>query len=520
MTIKNKLIGYALLSMLFAFLLGATGIWNGRQNGAAARHNALATAAMRNHLEADMMHDALRADVLAASLAALQKKDERAAIGKDLAEHAGVLRASMRQNAALPLAGRLNASVKAVAPLVEAYIGQSERLVALAFVDPGALEAQMPLFRQGFDALASRMAALSEAIERETAQATAEASAASANAERLALALLLTAFACLGTLSFLLIVNIAGSVARVRRAIERLNADDVDLARRLPPLDGEFARLGSALNRFLDNISQVIGTVTAAADTISLATKQVAASNAELSRRTQAQAGALEQTATTMEQLTGTVRENAAKSGSANALATEASNVALRGGAVVGQVVHTMTSIQESSRRIVDIIGVIDGIAFQTNILALNAAVEAARAGEQGRGFAVVAAEVRNLAQRSAAAAREIKQLIGDSVVTVDAGSKLVDEAGQTMEGIVASVRELAAIMGGITRASGEQSVDIGHVHEAVSEMERITEQNALMVADQSDAADRLERQASALVATVRVFNVGASAATPALSGG
>jgi methyl-accepting chemotaxis protein len=209
-----------------------------------------------------------------------------------------------------------------------------------------------------------------------------------------------------------------------------------------------------------------------------------------------------------MEELTSTVRQNADNARQANQLAVSASEVAVRGGAVVGEVVRTMESINASARKIVDIIAVIDGIAFQTNILALNAAVEAARAGEQGRGFAVVAGEVRNLAQRSAAAAREIKTLIGDSVGKVDAGSRLVEQAGQTMAEVVHSIQRVTDIMGEITTASAEQSAGIEQVNGAIADMDGVTQQNAALVEEAAAAAASMRQQAEALAAVVAVFKV------------
>ncbi|RZI41900.1 methyl-accepting chemotaxis protein [Herbaspirillum sp. HC18] len=265
------------------------------------------------------------------------------------------------------------------------------------------------------------------------------------------------------------------------------------------------------------HLASMIGNVRDSAALIDSGSREIADGNADLSARTESQAGALEKTAASMGELTGTVKENAENAHEANKLVTSASDVAARGGAVVGQVVDTMGSIKESSRKIVDIIGVIDGIAFQTNILALNAAVEAARAGEQGRGFAVVAAEVRTLAQRSAAAAKEIKTLIGDSVEKVDAGSKLVDQAGKTMDEIVTSVKHVANIMNDISHASREQSSGIEAVNHAIGEMDEMTQQNAALVEQAAAAAQSMQHQATLLAQAVSVFKLDAGA-VPALA--
>ncbi|NVD98406.1 methyl-accepting chemotaxis protein [Massilia sp. BJB1822] len=285
-----------------------------------------------------------------------------------------------------------------------------------------------------------------------------------------------------------------------------------DLAVRIDIKDGDKSSLLYAIRGMRDSLAQIVGEVRLGTDSIATASAQIAAGNLDLSARTEQQAGSLEETASSMEELTSTVKQNTDSARQANELAQSASSVAVRGGAVVSQVVDTMSAINESSRKISDIIGVIDGIAFQTNILALNAAVEAARAGEQGRGFAVVASEVRNLAQRSAGAAKEIKELIGDSVEKVNAGAQLVDQAGATMGEIVDSVQRVTNIMGEITNASHEQEAGIEQINGAVAEMDSVTQQNAALVEEAAAAATSLQEQASRLAELVGVFRLDASA--------
>ena len=284
-----------------------------------------------------------------------------------------------------------------------------------------------------------------------------------------------------------------------------------DLTRNIVPAGtDETGQLLQALKEMNDSLARTVGEVRIASEAISGASGEIASGNLDLSGRTESQASSLEETASTVEQLTATVKQNADNARQANQLVVSASDVALKGGDVVDQVVATMGSIKDSSRKIVDIIGVIDSIAFQTNILALNAAVEAARAGEQGRGFAVVATEVRNLAQRSASAAKEIKTLIGDSVEKVDAGSRLVDDAGSTMNEIVRSVKQVADIMSEITTASQEQSNGIEQVNEAVGQMDEMTQQNAALVEQAAAAAQSMQDQAAALSQAVSVFKLAA----------
>jgi methyl-accepting chemotaxis protein len=270
----------------------------------------------------------------------------------------------------------------------------------------------------------------------------------------------------------------------------------------------ETGALLRALRHMNDSLVGIVGQVRGGTDTIATASREISAGNLDLSSRTEQQASALEETAASMEELTTTVRQNADNARQANQLAITASEVATKGGSVVGEVVTTMSAINQSSKKIVDIITVIDGIAFQTNILALNAAVEAARAGEQGRGFAVVAGEVRTLAQRSAAAAKEIKELITASVTNVDAGAKLVDEAGNTMAQVVDSIRRVTDIMAEITSASQEQTGGIEQVNGAISQMDQVTQQNAALVEEAAAAAASMEDQAGKLAEVVSVFKL------------
>ncbi|GAB7522646.1 methyl-accepting chemotaxis protein [Paraburkholderia sp. 2C] len=297
-----------------------------------------------------------------------------------------------------------------------------------------------------------------------------------------------------------------------KAAAEKLAAGDLTAQVHVSRRD-DLGQLMQAINGISVGLASVVGNVRRASDTIALAAREIAAGNADLSARTEAQAGSLEETASAISELTSMVRTNAGHASNANEHVMSVSGLAVKGGNVVGEVVNTMSLIRGSSQKIVDIIGVIDGIAFQTNILALNAAVEAARAGEEGRGFAVVAGEVRGLAQRSAAAAKEIKALIGDSVGNVDAGGALVDEAGRNMNEIVSAVENVVNLMNEITRASNEQSTGISEVNRAIVQMDEMTQQNVALVEEAAAAAASMREQARALEDAVRVFRLATDAA-------
>ncbi|GAA0757219.1 methyl-accepting chemotaxis protein [Ideonella azotifigens] len=311
--------------------------------------------------------------------------------------------------------------------------------------------------------------------------------------------------------AWLLTVSITRPLARAADVAGQVAGGDLRVQVRAEGRD-EVAVLMRALGSMTDNLRDLVSQVRTTTDSIGTASSEIATGNHDLSARTEQTASSLQETAASMEQLTVTVRQSAASAQQANLLAATAAEVAARGGTVVGEVVATMSAISASSKKIADIIGVIDGIAFQTNILALNAAVEAARAGEQGRGFAVVAGEVRNLAQRSAGAAREIKSLIGSSVESVDGGARLVGDAGRTMTEIVTSVQRVSHIIGEITTATAEQSQGISQVNGAVTHLDQMTQQNAALVEESAAAAESMKQQAEQLTHLVGRFRLPANA--------
>ena len=420
--------------------------------------------------------------------------------------------------AALVLAADVPADLKIleeVAAFREQQIPIQARIVSLASSDQAAAIAaisqdETPVWRN----IRTRLMDFTKAKQAAVEQTKAEMAAFSKRMLMLSLVLVLVALAVASAIVFWL----------VRHIMKQLGGEPayaVDVARAIS--EGDFSRsvalerddtssLLYAINAMRQNLTGMVGDIRNSAETIATASSQIATGNLDLSSRTEQQASSLEETASSMEELTSTVKQNAENARQANQLVGSTADVAVKGGQVVGQVIDTMSSIKESSRKIADIIGVIDGIAFQTNILALNAAVEAARAGEQGRGFAVVASEVRNLAQRSASAAKEIKGLIEDSVGKVDAGGKLVDEAGVAMDEIVSSVKRVTDIMSEIAAASQEQSSGIEQVNQAITQMDDVTQQNAALVEEAAAAAESLQDQATKLAEAVSVFKLEAGA--------
>ncbi|MGV3573485.1 MAG: methyl-accepting chemotaxis protein [Ramlibacter sp.] len=399
------------------------------------------------------------------------------------------------------------ALIASLQPQLSSYRTDINTALQLSLTNAGNGKLAMEAADTGFQALLKDFGALVALQKKLSAD-----SAARVEAEFRAALLTLVAIALIAAaVSLALALVMSRAIVRpLRSAIDVAgNIAQGDLTARLDVRGrDETAELLRALGRMQEDLRRLVGEVAGGAHTVADTSAQIAQGNLDLSQRTEDQASTLEQTASSMEELTSTVTLNAENARQASQLAVGASDVARKGGAVVGEVVTTMNGISDASRKIADIIGVIDGIAFQTNILALNAAVEAARAGEQGRGFAVVAAEVRSLAQRSAGAAKEIKTLIGDSVHQVEAGTKLVGAAGKTMEEIVAAVQKVSDLIAEIAAASREQSAGIGQVNAAVTQMEQVVQQNASLVEEASAAAESMKGQAAELLQSVARFKL------------
>jgi methyl-accepting chemotaxis protein len=508
MKLRTQILCLGLAGAVLVSAAGGIGLLAVSSMAAKVEASALSSQALQAAQSADMMHDALRGDAQRALLAAM--KGDAATITAaraDLVDHVATLETAVKKIGESGIDAETRQALSAVEPAVKQYAQTALAMVTGAAGGVAQAEAQVPALDKAFAQLEDELEKLSGMIEENGAAISATASASvTQSLWIIAMAVLVaTVLLVLGALwmAHLMAIPMGQAVA----AAGHLADGNLTIPIALVGND-DTRQLLEAMRVMQQRISQTVSHVQDNAALVSDASAQIAQGNTDLSNRTEQQASSLEETAASMEQLGTTVRQTADHASQANALALNASQVAVEGGDVVGQVVETMKGINESSRRIADIIGVIDGIAFQTNILALNAAVEAARAGEQGRGFAVVASEVRSLAQRSAEAAKQIKGLIDASVERVATGTVLADQAGVTMQGVVSAIRRVSDLVGEISSATSEQSAGVGQVGEAISQMDKVTQQNAALVEESAAAADSLKQQASQLVQAVAVFKL------------
>ncbi|WP_295952013.1 methyl-accepting chemotaxis protein [Rhodoferax sp.] len=508
MKLRTQIIGFGLAGTLLAAWTGGIGLYASSRMGGALDDAIQASVALQTSQEADMMHDAVRGDAQLAILGAMEKNPAQITeADKDLKEHAETFNKALTELQAMPLTSESTAALSKVRPLVQKYIASAALVVSASGSDVQAAQAAVPALQGAFSELEKEMEGLSDTIQRNGAALNAQAKQHVETTRITIGASLVLACVVMMASALWLARSMTQPIAYVVGVADRLAQGDLAAAIQ-PAGNFETMQLLQSMAHMQNNFAGIVRDVKTNADEVANASAQISQGNQDLSNRTEQQASALQQTAATMEQLGSNVRNNADNAQQANKLALGATTVAVKGGEMMGQVVQTMTGINDSAKKIADIIGVIDGIAFQTNILALNAAVEAARAGEQGRGFAVVASEVRNLAQRSAEAAREIKVLISTSVERVDQGTLQVGQAGQTMDEIVGAIRRVAAIVTQISAASAEQSAGVNEVGQAVSQMDQATQQNAALVEESAAAAASLTQQAQQLVDTVAAFRL------------
>jgi methyl-accepting chemotaxis protein len=508
MKVKTKLAGLSAIGITMMVMVGVFG-YRGITTVASKTDDLTVAATMiRNQLEADMMHDALRGDVLASLLA--QTEEERATVDADLTDHAQHFREMIHENQALPMENEVRAALAEVAPSLESYIKAAEKIIGTAKTDVAAAKVDMPAFSTAFAELEDRMEKLSDLMEKSSSIHRDEASAVTAMSRTQMIGTVIVALVAVLLATGVVVGSITKPVNRMVHSLKDIAQGEGDLTQRLDDSSkDELGELAGEFNAFMAKLQGIIGRIQSTAGELSSAAQRISGATDQISDDAQQQAASLEETSASLRQLTQTIKQNADNAVMASTIAGDSRNAADQGGHVVSSATDAMTEISSSSKKMADIITTIDEIAFQTNLLSLNAAVEAARAGEQGRGFAVVASEVRNLANRSGGAAKEIRELIQDSVSKVDNGSSLITESGKNLDGIMKSVNKVNDIISEIAMASREQAQNIEQVGIAVTTMENVTNRNNQQTEELAELARGLSSQAQDLAQLVGGFRVG-----------
>jgi len=515
MKVRQLVLGLAVLGLASTVVVGGVGLLAERQLASGLSQASVATQAVRAAGNADMMHDAVRSDVLAA-IVAVQQGDAPGlkAAQDDLKANGERLVSLLTDLQGMALPAEVLGQVAEALPVARQYVATGQEIQGLASSDSAAVLQKLPVFTAAFDQLEGSLEKPGEGIEAFAQDVAVQGARDAQRAIVVTVAATLLAAILLLALGWRITTIVGGCLLRAVGFAQKVAQGDLR-GRTQAESTEEMAALMRALDQMQANLARVVVQARELSDSVATASGQIAQGNHDLAHRTEEQADTLHSTSHSMASLEASIHTNSEHASSATGLAMQASGTAEQGGHVVGEVVHTMRGISESSRKIGDIIGVIDGIAFQTNILALNAAVEAARAGEAGRGFAVVASEVRSLAGRSAEAAKEIKALITASVEQVEKGTSLVDQAGQTMEQVVASIRRVSDIVADIDKGTEAQRSGVMLVGSMVQQLDQTTQQNASLVEESAAAATSLRDLAQRLVDVVAVFKTDATATPP-----